>query len=179
MTPDEFLGSLNAHNYVFQNGYADFCKIVCGPNTPQCRTGTIPITIENYQYLRSGYSSRTPQEFAVLSRWFELPLPPPVANHLILVLYTREQLLKEHEAQWSGKTCAGQEADVPFELDEDTDYGIVTILAQMESEVNPIPPVTIMRNALGMEQGGSGVPIDPEAYSKSVEFWSQNAIVRS
>ena len=31
-----------------------------------------------------------------------------------------------------------------------------------------------MRNALGKEEGGSGIPIDRDAYMKSVEFWSTN-----
>jgi hypothetical protein len=39
-------------------------------------------------------------------------------------------------------------------------------------------PITMMRNALGREQGGSGVPLDSDAYAKSVEFWSNHAIVR-
>lgn len=29
-------------------------------------------------------------------------------------------------------------------------------------------PITIMRNALGKEEGGSGVPIHKETYNKSV-----------
>ena len=38
-------------------------------------------------------------------------------------------------------------------------------------------PITAMRNALGRDQGGSGVPLDPEAYRQSVEFWSNNATI--
>jgi hypothetical protein len=36
-------------------------------------------------------------------------------------------------------------------------------------------PITMMRNALGVEQGGSGVSLDPDAYRRSVAFWSVNA----
>ena len=36
-------------------------------------------------------------------------------------------------------------------------------------------PITAMRNALGKESGGSGVPINEEAYRKSVEFWEKHA----
>ena len=36
-------------------------------------------------------------------------------------------------------------------------------------------PVTMMRNALGVEEGGSGVPLDREAYLRSVEFWRVHA----
>ena len=39
-------------------------------------------------------------------------------------------------------------------------------------------PITIMRNALGKEEGGSGVPIDREVYKASVNFWSKHAIIK-
>ena len=32
-----------------------------------------------------------------------------------------------------------------------------------------------MRNALGEDQGGSGVTLEPDAYRKSVAYWSANA----
>lgn len=37
-------------------------------------------------------------------------------------------------------------------------------------------PITIMRNEL-ISQGGSGVPIDRDAYMKSVEYWKDHAVV--
>ena len=36
-------------------------------------------------------------------------------------------------------------------------------------------PITLMRNALGVEQGGSGVPLEREAYLRSVAFWETHA----
>ena len=36
-------------------------------------------------------------------------------------------------------------------------------------------PITMMRNALGVEEGGSGVPTDREAYRRSVAFWRTHA----
>lgn len=36
-------------------------------------------------------------------------------------------------------------------------------------------PITMLRNALGAEEGGSGVPIDREAYARSVAFWRNHA----
>jgi hypothetical protein len=36
-------------------------------------------------------------------------------------------------------------------------------------------PITMMRNALGKEQGGSGVPLDAALYRRSAEFWSKHA----
>ena len=34
---------------------------------------------------------------------------------------------------------------------------------------------TMLRNALGVDEGGSGVPIDRAAYARSVEFWRTHA----
>jgi hypothetical protein len=34
-------------------------------------------------------------------------------------------------------------------------------------------PITMMRNALGRDQGGSGVPLEIEKYKESVAFWSK------
>ena len=39
-------------------------------------------------------------------------------------------------------------------------------------------PSTMLRNALGKAEGGSGVPLNREKYMQSVEFWSKNALVR-
>ena len=144
-------------------GYADFCRLLVLKNFTTARTGTLPITIENYQYLRTGFSSRTISELPVMDRWFELPIPAPTAKYLVLVLYSKEQLEKERK-----------EGEEEF----DGDWGVVAILAQMSAEEEVMKPITMMRNALGIEEGGSGVPIDREAYKKSVDFWSQHATVR-
>ncbi len=34
-----------------------------------------------------------------------------------------------------------------------------------------------MRNALGKEEGGSGIPLDRKEYMKSVEYWTANVNV--
>ena len=39
-------------------------------------------------------------------------------------------------------------------------------------------PMTMMRNALGKEYGGSGVPLDEAKYRKSVEFWQDYALLK-
>jgi hypothetical protein len=39
-------------------------------------------------------------------------------------------------------------------------------------------PITMMRNALGKEEGGSGVPLNKKDYLEAVEFWSKNALVK-
>ena len=43
------------------------------------------------------------------------------------------------------------------------------------AEELPMQPITAMRNALGKEAGGSGVPIDEVAYCKSADFWELHA----
>jgi hypothetical protein len=39
-------------------------------------------------------------------------------------------------------------------------------------------PITMMRNALGKEYGGSGVPLDFQKYQESVDFWTINATLK-
>ena len=39
-------------------------------------------------------------------------------------------------------------------------------------------PITMMRNALGKDQGGSGVPLDAEKYKESVEYWNKHALIK-
>jgi hypothetical protein len=39
-------------------------------------------------------------------------------------------------------------------------------------------PITMMRNALGREYGGSGVPIDYEKYRQSVDFWTKHVAIK-
>ena len=36
----------------------------------------------------------------------------------------------------------------------------------------------MMRNALGKEEGGSGVPLEREKYRASVDFWRERAPVK-
>lgn len=50
--------------------------------------------------------------------------------------------------------------------------------AQDEDFELPMSPITIMRNALGAEEGGSGVPLDREAYLTSVKYWDQHAMIQ-
>lgn len=39
-------------------------------------------------------------------------------------------------------------------------------------------PITMMRNALGKEEGGSGVKLEREKYLESVKYWEKHAIVK-
>ena len=105
--------------------------------------------------MRSAYEARTPDELPVLTRWFE-GIEPPRAEWLIVILYSREQMALE-----------GEELEA--------DWGVVGCLATATPEEIPMAPITMMRNALGVDEGGSGVPVDRDAYEKSVEFWNTHA----
>lgn len=48
--------------------------------------------------------------------------------------------------------------------DVDYDFGIVSIKPQDEPFETPMDPITMMRNALGKEEGGSGVDLNKEKY---------------
>ncbi|MBO9664612.1 DUF3228 family protein [Dokdonella sp.] len=137
------------------DGYAPFCTLHVHRNWTSTRCLTVPVTEDNRDRLRSAYEARSSEELPVLVRWFE-GVEPPVANYLVAILYSREQLAKE---------------GAPI----DADWGIVGCLYTMEPEEIPMAPITMMRNALGVEEGGSGVPIDRAAYRRSVAFWERNA----
>ena len=137
------------------DGYAPFCKLHVHRNWTSTRCLAVPITDDNRHLLHSDYEARTDDELPVLVRWFE-DLEPPVAAYLVPILYDRAQLAKE---------------GTPIEAE----WGIVGCLYTMAPEEIPMVPITMLRNALGVAEGGSGVPIDREAYARSVAFWSANA----
>jgi hypothetical protein len=155
-TPEEFERYLNAHEpFKVLDGYAPFCKLHVHRNWTSTRCLTAPITEANKHLLRSGYEARNKAELPVLVRWFE-GVEPPVATYLVVILYSREQLAREGE---------------PVEAD----WGIVGCIYTAEAEEIPMAPITMMRNALGVAEGGSGVALEREAYRRSVEFWENNA----
>ena len=155
-TPEAFERRLNdAAPFKVQGGYAPFCKLHMHRNWTSTRCLTVPITDDNRPSLRSAYEARTKEELPVLVRWFE-GVEAPVANWLVVILYGREQLAKEGS---------------PIEAD----WGIVGCLYTADPEEIPMAPITMMRNALGVDEGGSGIPLDREAYRRSVAFWECNA----
>lgn len=156
ITPEQFVERLNAEapERVLP-GYAPFCRLQVHRNWTSTKCSVIEITDANRHQLRSGYEARTKDELPVLVRWFE-GLEPPVAEYLVPILYSREQMAKE---------------GTPV----DADWGIVGCLYTMAPEEIPMVPITMMRNALGVEEGGSGVPLGRDAYRRSVEFWSRHA----
>jgi hypothetical protein len=155
-TPEQFEQHLNAVPPLkVLDGYAPFCKLHVHRNWTSTRCLAVPITDANRHLLRSQYEARTKEELPVLVRWFE-GLEPPVADYLVVILYDREQLAREGTAI-------------------SADWGVVGCMYTSEPEETPMAPVTMMRNALGVEEGGSGVPLDREAYARSVAFWQGHA----
>ncbi len=156
ITAEQFERHLNEHSpLVVLDGYAPFCKLHVHRNWTATRCLTVPVTEANRHLLRSAYEARNQSELPVLVRWFE-DIEPPVADYLIVILYSREQLVKEGS---------------PI----DADWGVVGCMYTAEPREIPMAPITMMRNALGVEEGGSGVPLDKDAYRRSVEFWSHHA----
>jgi len=161
------------------DGYAPFCKLLVMKNITDARTGSLPITLENYQYLRSGYSARRNEELPVLGRWLDLPLGAPIATYTVTILYSKEQIDKEAKAMYEkNKNSENIESiEIVPPVSFDADWGAVAILAQMTPREEPMKPITMLRNSMDITMGGSGVPLDEEAYRNSVEFWDKNATV--
>ncbi len=164
LSPEALVAQCNAAGGPLVDGYAPFCKHLFVKNESETRAAFAPITEANSHALRSGYVARREGERAVLERWFE-GIEAPRAEWLDVILYSHAQLVEE------ARDYPDEQA-VP-----DCDWGIVSIIAVLEPVEPPMPPITQMRNALGREEGGSGVPLDIEAYDRAVAFWDTHAAV--
>ncbi|MEW5309284.1 MAG: hypothetical protein WDW38_001180 [Sanguina aurantia] len=151
------------------DGYAPFCKHIFIPNSVGAKVGALTITAANKHLLCSGYTRRRPEELPVLTRWFPASaVEVPAAAFLDVILYSRAQLVKEY----ADMPVKGAGEELPQEP-----WGIISIKAQEEGFETPMAPITMLRNALGREEGGSGVPLDREAYEASVRYWDTHATV--
>jgi len=110
-------------------------------------------------------------QLPVLTRFFPKELvtvadqpPLPVAKYLDLILYSREQIKKENAAMGN-------------DSNSDSPWGIVSIKAQDVDYELPMQPITAMRNALGVDEGGSGIPLNREAYMEAYNYWKDHASV--
>jgi len=159
--PDEFEGEIaNLLPESFVDGYAPFCKHVFVRNTWEVLSGVVEITPHNKHRLCSEYAARREEELPVLTRYFPRGSVQPIeAKYLDLILYSAEQLRSEGS-----------------EISEE--WGVVSINSCEHPCEAPIGPATMIRNALGKEEGGSGVPLDREAYANSVDYWSRWATAK-
>ena len=142
-----------------KDGYAPFCKHLFLPNDfTDAKVNVLPITKDNEHLVRTRYEARNDKELPVLQRFIPLELIDggtdslPVAKYLDLILYSREQIQKENESMGKQKG------------DETAPWGIVSIKAQDVPYELPMNPITVMRNSLGKDQGGSGVPLSRDSY---------------
>jgi hypothetical protein len=154
-----------------KEGYAPFCKHIFIRNDfSDAKVNVLPISKENEHLIRTEYQARNEKELPVLQRFIPLDLlggadKLPVAKYLDLILYSRQQIQKENESM--GKE-AGQET---------APWGIVSIKAQDVNYELPMNPITVMRNSLGKDQGGSGVPLDRNDYMESANYWKGNVVI--
>jgi hypothetical protein len=137
-----------------------FVRHVLVQNFTDALSGVAEITEDNAHLLVSEYKARRESELPVLTRHFPAgSVEVERAEWLHLVLYSREQLEKEG-------------------IEIDADWGIVSINAGPTAEVTPLGPASQMRNAMGIEQGGNGKPLDPAEYARGVAYWNQWATVQ-
>jgi hypothetical protein len=148
------------------DGYAPFCKHLFVDNFAGCAGAVAEVTPASERHLRTGYVSRTDKELAVLSRWFPAgTVDAGEARFLDLILYSRAQIRKENAAM-------GEDSG------SDAPWGVVSIKAQDVDRELPMQPITMMRNALGADEGGSGVPLDAAKYRESVAYWKDHAPIQ-
>jgi hypothetical protein len=170
-TMAEFEEIVNARfdESLLKEGYAPFCKHLFIVNDfTDAEVNVLPITPENEGLLRTKYDARNDLELPVLARFFPKEAVAdnlPVAKYIDLILYSRDQINNENAAQKQAKDK------------EDAPWGIVSIKAQGVDYELPMNPITAMRNALGEEEGGSGIPIDRKAYQEAVDYWKDHAVI--
>ena len=152
-----------------KSGYADFCKHLIVENFTEAPVYYAKITEENKHLLVSEYVARTDYELPVLKRFFRKEdMKAQKAKYLDIILYGREQIDLEEQAI---------DAKQNNPETEDYDWGIISIKPQDEDAEITMDPITMMRNALGPAEGGSGVPLDKSKYLESVAFWSKHAVI--
>jgi hypothetical protein len=166
-----YLTNHNTEDYLLLNSEWDFCKYLVIPNDFDIKCAVREITLDIYPYIRTDYVQRTPKELAVLTRFAQLP--PGFKNtnseYVVLVLYSRDQLEKEFKPS---------ENTPEFYFDNSVEWGIVSIMGTIKPYPDPLVPITIMRNALGVDEGGNGEKLNKKTYDESVEFWSKHILVK-
>ena len=148
------------NNGYYNDGYADFCKIVI-LNMPEIKTPIAKITPENKHLVKFEIKKRREGEDEYESVYFpggsvdELP-----SDHLSIILYSKEQVEKESKED-------------SFDLPTGADWEIVSVNSDPYSYTTPMCPITMHRNASG--KGGSGHQHTKEEFEESEKFWSEHA----
>ena len=163
-SPEQFELAINSLTPVSEaNGYAPFCKHVFFANFTDALDGVAEITPENGHLLKTGYEARRPEELPVLVRWFDAAdVVVGKAAFLDVILYTRTHLVEEEG----------------MEIPEGVEWVVISINSAPTPEEAPMNPMTVLRNALPLAEGGSGVPLDRDAYMGAVKYWGKWATVK-
>lgn len=154
-----------------KDGYAPFCKHIFIENFTDMTPGYVKITEETEGLIKTCYEARTEKELPVLRRFIPLEKVKNIltpAKYLDIILYSKAQIQVENAAM--GNEEPNKEIDY--------EYGIISVKPQNTNSELPMDPITVMRNALGVEHGGSGVPLDKTKYLESVSFWSENVLLK-
>ena len=176
MPKDEFVQKVNeVYNSTndLVEGYAPFCKHLFVKNFVKgLKPCHLEINDEIKPLIISKYDSRQKNELPVLIRYIDLNTVNKEkisdALYLDLILYSKEQIISEM------KEMKADEKEINEMIEKDFDWGIISIKPLNIDHELPFVPITIMRNSLGKNEGGSGVPIDRKKYMEGVEFWSKN-----
>ena len=169
MDKQEFLNKVNElykSESMLVDGYAPFCKHLFVENFVKgLKSCHLEINKDTEKLIVSKYDSRQKNELPVLIRYIDLNSIDKDkiedAKYLDLILYSKEQIISEMKEMNDIKN-------------KDFDWGIISIKPLNIDHELPFVPITIMRNSLGKNEGGSGVPIDRKKYMDGVEFWSKN-----
>ena len=149
------------------DGYAPFCKHLFVDNFAEVDCGYAKRVPEIEHLIQSGYESRKEGELAVLVEYIDRSkMPPPKATYLDIILYSRDQIILENRAM-------GLEPP-----NTDAPWGIISVKGQLCGFELPMQPITMMRNALGKAEGGSGVPLDRTKYEESTTFWKNHIAIK-
>jgi len=151
-----------------QCGYTSFCKILTIQLTDSMiehphalRNDRVKISDENTSQLVFGYESRVPGELRMPTRSFPCPrYERERAKFLQVILYSDEQLAKEDK-------------DNPNRVFEPNLWSVVLYRGQNTDKKLPMEDSIMLRNALGIDEGGSGVPIDHQDWEECISHWEE------
>jgi len=138
-----------------------FSRIVVLRNQWEVRAAYALVTDDNRHLLQSEYVTRQDGELPYLSRFFKDVSTLPMASHLHVIMYSREQLEKE------GASNTG------------SDFDIISVQAEMGTDLAPMTPSTMIRNHMGHAFGGNGEELNTRAYKDSASFWSRHAMINN
>lgn len=179
---EDFIGEINknfSHCHL-EEGYAPFCRELTVENFTDAPSNVLAITAQNQHLLKTKYEARTKEELPVLIRYFDredVKQDLQHAPYLLLIFYSKDQIQLEKEAL--NEKSPSIDIETVFKSGqkawETVSWSLIAIKPMMTPTKMPMQPITMMRNALGMAQGGNGEPLKRRDYLASVDFWDHHA----